>query len=584
MMNRLFMFLVSVLMISIISSCGTNPGRVSIAFTWKGGNPPDGLWIFGRVIQVNSESETNGQIISEMEAPQEYGPGMNLAFPDIQNQDNLAILLEARGDGSLESRVLYYGISKPFSLMAGNSVTVDVVVSMDETPGISSFVIDEAVGPEKCPDCYSSNQKVTLKIKGNGATAVEVANDNDFSVCRYRFEMNDLRGDLPRLTSDAEGWAVEGWELDCGLDDAVDGPRNVYARLLDDMGYPSQVLSAQIILDREPPQQGVLSCADGQWLIKLETTMLFGVLKADEMWLEASEIGSGPQEEWVSVPAGIEPCSPDHENYIAVDHWIPVTTQGCIRFADDTISAVRVKYRDFARNETSWVVFEFANIADLKLTWVAIPGGTFTMGCSPKDTECLSDEVPAHEVTLSPFEMAETEVTEDQFRAATGETPSCNFATDGGDLFPVECVTWDQARDFCEIVGGRLPTEAEWEYAARGGTKTMYYCGNNENCLHDIAWYNENSGNHKHEVGGKNPNAFGLYDMLGNVYEWTADWYDSQYYQDSPVHSPKGPHTGISRVGRGGGCAFYYAFVRVSQRSSVGPAYTGDDLGFRCVR
>jgi formylglycine-generating enzyme required for sulfatase activity len=175
--------------------------------------------------------------------------------------------------------------------------------------------------------------------------------------------------------------------------------------------------------------------------------------------------------------------------------------------------------------------------------WVPIPGGTFQMGCSTGDYECDEDEFPRHSVTLSGFEMLETEVTQAQFEAVMKWDPSCNYGGGGGADSPVECVDWFRAKDYCEAIGGRLPTEAEWEYAARGGTTTKYYCGDAPECLNDIAWYDENSSVIKQPVRKKWPNAYGLYDMLGNVMEWTNDWYYSDYYYFSPSSNPQGPES-----------------------------------------
>ena len=217
------------------------------------------------------------------------------------------------------------------------------------------------------------------------------------------------------------------------------------------------------------------------------------------------------------------------------------------------------------------------------LKWVLIPGGTFSMGCSPEEEHCQIAELPAHSVTLSSFEMCETEVTEAQYVPTTEWNPSCNVAGGGGPDNPVECVNWFDAKLFCEGIGGRLPTEAEWEYAARGGTKTTYYCGDDASCLDGIGWYDGNSSGMKHPVKMKGPNGYGLYDMLGNVWEWTNDWYDESYYESSPSSDPQGPDSGTSRVGRGGGFGDFYG-IRVSGRSGYDPAGDYGNLGFRCAR
>ena len=134
------------------------------------------------------------------------------------------------------------------------------------------------------------------------------------------------------------------------------------------------------------------------------------------------------------------------------------------------------------------------------------------------------------------FWLGQTEVTVAAFRRfATGSGVALPDGQEG-DLYPVVNVTWDESNKFCAWVGGRLPTEAEWEYAARGGKSTELY-----GPLDAIAWYDANSGGRAHQTATKQPNAYGLYDMLGNVFEWAADWYDSTYYEPKPVVDPKGP-------------------------------------------
>ncbi len=155
------------------------------------------------------------------------------------------------------------------------------------------------------------------------------------------------------------------------------------------------------------------------------------------------------------------------------------------------------------------------------LTYVRIPAGRFMMGCSPGDSECYDDEKPPREVTI-PHDVwvGQTLVTQAAYQRVTGKTPS---SFEGNPQLPVESINQEEAQNYCRAVGMRLPTEAEWEYAARGGTTGARY-GN----LDEIAWYSANSGNKTHEVGQKRPNDYGLYDMLGNVWEWTSDWYEGK--------------------------------------------------------
>jgi formylglycine-generating enzyme required for sulfatase activity len=192
------------------------------------------------------------------------------------------------------------------------------------------------------------------------------------------------------------------------------------------------------------------------------------------------------------------------------------------------------------------------------LTYVWIPPGTFMMGCSPGDTECKDDEKPPHQTTITAgFWMGQTPVTQEAFQRVTGTNPSGVK----GDKLPVVSMTNDDARSYCTSVGMRLPTEAEWEYAARAGTTQSRYGD-----IDRIAWYSANSGGKIHEVAQKQPNAWGLYDMLGNVAQLTADWYEE----------------GKTRVVRGA----WAGFAAVGQRASDRAGFSTDRApgrGFRCA-
>ena len=146
---------------------------------------------------------------------------------------------------------------------------------------------------------------------------------------------------------------------------------------------------------------------------------------------------------------------------------------------------------------------------------------------------------------------------------------------------PVVGVSWDEARAFCEWAGGRLPTEAEWEYACRAGTITEYSFGDDAKDLGEYAWFGENSDGHTQPVGAKKPNPWGLYDMHGNVWEWCQDGFDSGYYAKSPSDDPPGPPKAALRVSRGGGWAGGAVVCRSAVRGGGGPACRSGDLGFR---
>jgi formylglycine-generating enzyme required for sulfatase activity len=221
----------------------------------------------------------------------------------------------------------------------------------------------------------------------------------------------------------------------------------------------------------------------------------------------------------------------------------------------------------------------------LKYVW--IPPGTFMMGCSSGDADCGDSEKPSHPVTISKgFWMGQTEVTVrayKRFASVTGRLMPAAAPKSNPDWaneqMPIVNVSWADAQGFCQWAGGRLPTEAEWEYAARGGSTEPRY-----GPLDEIAWYNENSGGIvTHEVAKKRPNTSGLYDVLGNVFEWVGDWYDPHYYRTSPTSDPSGPPTGQSRVARGGVWNYAPGLDRVSNRHWLPPATSIGVLGFRCV-
>ena len=238
----------------------------------------------------------------------------------------------------------------------------------------------------------------------------------------------------------------------------------------------------------------------------------------------------------------------------------------------------------------AWTFLGAANDpGDSLLTWVRIPAGSFIMGCSENDRDCDHTgegyyETPRHQVAVSAFEMTETEITQAQYMAMTGTNPS-SFKDCGGDC-PVEHLPnyWHDAAAFCAAVGGRLPTEAEWEYAARAGTTKRYYCGDDEVCLDDIAWHRGNSDGTPHPVGLKTPNALGLYDMLGNVMEYTAECMHADY-TGAPVGGGvfSGGDCG-THVFRGGGFNDDEKYQRVSNRYWDSQDMPGIADGFRCVR
>jgi formylglycine-generating enzyme required for sulfatase activity len=249
-----------------------------------------------------------------------------------------------------------------------------------------------------------------------------------------------------------------------------------------------------------------------------------------------------------------------------------------------------------------------------------IPAGSFSMGCTPGDPNCQSNESPVRTVTLSAFQIGETEVTQEQWQTVMGSSPGY-FAYTSCISCPVEQVSWNDAVVFCNRLseakgltpcyytdagftqvygksgsnwslpnsgtvywnpsarGYRLPTEAEWEYAARGGNTTNIYSGSNN--IDEVAWYVDNAPNGTKPVKGKLPNGYALYDLSGNVWEWVWDWFAS--YPSSPETNPKGPSSGELRIFRGGSWGSLPPGIRPAFRSGRSPGHREFIVGFRIV-
>jgi len=222
---------------------------------------------------------------------------------------------------------------------------------------------------------------------------------------------------------------------------------------------------------------------------------------------------------------------------------------------------------------------------------VAVEGGTFTMGATEEQgSDFVSDEKPVHSVTLSSFVIGKHEVTQGLWMAVMGSLPELydTYTAYGiGDNYPVYYVSWYDIQTFItklnELTGEsyRLPTEAEWEYAARGGKQSQGYKYSGSNTVDDVAWYGVNSGK-TNPVGTKQANELGIYDMSGNVYEWCADWYGA--YTADAVSNPTGATSGTDRVNRGGSWNINARNVRVSNRFNYTPSIRNFNLGFRLAR
>ena len=228
---------------------------------------------------------------------------------------------------------------------------------------------------------------------------------------------------------------------------------------------------------------------------------------------------------------------------------------------------------------------EITNSIGMKL--VLIPKGSFMMGM-------VVDDAEQHQVTISQdYYLGVTEVTQEQYERVMGNNPSLfqrDLIKGSSSDHPVDSVSWDDAVEFCKKLSDlpkekkagrvyRLPTEAEWEYACRAGSKTRHSFGDDEESLGDYAWFDGNSNEQTHPVGQKKANAWGLYDMHGNVWEWCSDWYGD--YPKGAVSDPIGPREGSDRVRRGGSCSSYATFCQSAHRQKSRPFFWDFHRGFR---
>ena len=250
------------------------------------------------------------------------------------------------------------------------------------------------------------------------------------------------------------------------------------------------------------------------------------------------------------------------------DVWLPVEARFCPRcgepLSDENARGSETETREGNDYPNENLEFDVDGIC---FNMVYVEGGTFMMGAQSDDEgeenydpEADSDEGPVHKVTLSDYHIGETPVIQGLWEAVMGDNPSCNEGFD----YPVDNVSWDDCQDFLKKLNKkllhqlpqgrkfRLPTEAQWEFAARGGNESegYLYCGSDD--IDDVAWYDDNCDNETHSVMEKEANELGLYDMSGNVWEWCQDWYDDNY-EDEDQYNPKGSKKREYRVRRGGG-------------------------------
>ena len=288
-------------------------------------------------------------------------------------------------------------------------------------------------------------------------------------------------------------------------------------------------------------------------------------------------------EYWVYMPQGNRQLKVKHANYAPV----------MVTFADYGVEKLESnRTYELIITASGSVQAPIANSDNITISvmdgisidMVRVEAGTFTMGATAEMEDPEDDEKPTHQVTLTnDYYIGKYEVTQALWKAVMGNNPS----EYKGDNLPVEKVSWNDCQEFLSklnrITGKtfRLPTEAEWEYAARGGNKSRGYQFSGSSNLSDVAWYDDNSGYVTHAVGSKQSNELGIYDMTGNVWEWCQDWYGK--YSSSSQINPTGANSGSDRVIRGGSWNNTAWFCRSSCRLNYTPGFRNDCLGLRLV-
>ena len=351
------------------------------------------------------------------------------------------------------------------------------------------------------------------------------------------------------------------------------------------------------IVDLDNPNRGVYRI----WLMPGTHQITYSAegfrSEKDRIYIQAKDVGEvrvkvvdrEPSELLVVIrvePAGAKVLIDDSSVDISGTLKLPIGEHN-IMIVKSGYVTIEEKFNISNENILFEYTLEFGIEAEIPLQemgFVEVPGGTFMMG-SPVNEKDRNNNEKQHSVTISSFQMMTTEITQSMWKAVMGNNPS-NWK---GDKLPVENVSWDDCQAFIRELNERdpgsnyrLPTEAEWEYACRAETTTRLYNGDRDSDLDRIGWYAGNSGSKTHPVGQKQPNAWGLYDMHGNVWEWCQDWKGN--YPSGSVADPRGPSSGSARVCRGGSWSYGSKYCRSAIRNGYAPSYRYFSQGFRLVR
>ncbi len=402
----------------------------------------------------------------------------------------------------------------------------------------------------------AQNKKVALLETLNGDKAIQVKG----------IEMNMVRGELRKAISNQTGFqAFTRTDID---------------QLMKEHGFQN----SGMVSDAQRKRLGEMSGADYICVSTLTKSESQFYLEAYLIEVETGEISN-----------------PASQFGVLQGNTYTNLFQLCVDLAKELITGVGGSSTSSPRSPKGGNVQCGQNFTEaafgINMQMAYVEGGTFTMGCTgDQGGDCEDDESPNRMTTVGSFYIGMLEVTQGQWEKVMGTSvhqqrnkanPEWSMYGVGSD-YPMYYVSWEEAKEFCTRLSrqtGRnysLPTEAEWEYAARGGNKsegTKYSGGWG---IDDVAWYAGNSGNSTHACGTKRPNALGIYDMSGNVWEWCEDWYGKSYIQYDN-DNPKGASTGSRRVLRGGSWYNNAGYCRVSFRGSYGPSDRDYDFGFRVV-